>query len=482
MRVIKNSSKTIETKFGFQNIIYENIEFRLNKYIIVHEMKEYNEVLLYNTMTGEIIAISKLEYEQLMNNTLFNNNRILYDFLRLKWYLIPKDYDEHMMIDLLRNKYYDEMATMNTEAISRFTILPTTACNAKCNYCFEAGFETINMNDETAVDVANYLIKNAKESMENNGNKLRICWFGGEPMVNFKAMTIIIDKLNEEKIPFTSTMLSNGYLLDESKAKYLRDVGKLIHVQITIDGIGDVYKTIKNYNNNDNDPLKTVGKNIIDMLNLGIKIGVRLNVGTDNKEDLIEVVKYCKEKILPCVIDCNKKNLTVYTHILFDNCGFNPKKYTEETLKLSYQNSAEIDKVIRDSLKDCTIELCDSKLRGIGLNSCMISTPTSALIYPDGSLGKCEHQPNNSYSSIYSDYLDVDYEKLLSFKYLRDPNEHCYNCELYPICLINAKCGGGEICSPKYIERELDKYHYYLEKLYYLRHSISKENSYLNNK
>ena len=73
------------------------------------------------------------------------------------------------------------------------------------------------------------------------------------------------------------------------------------------------------------------------------------------------------------------------------SCGFNPKKYTEETLKLSYQNSAEIDKVIRDSLKDCTIELCDSKLRGIGLNSCMISTPTSALIYPDGSLGKCEH-------------------------------------------------------------------------------------------
>lgn len=72
----------------------------------------------------------------------------------------------------------------------------TTACNLKCNYCYE-GDDKHNeaMTIETANKVIDFIIQQAKI---RNDEKIIVEFHGGEPLLNENIIRYVISKLEKE--------------------------------------------------------------------------------------------------------------------------------------------------------------------------------------------------------------------------------------------------------------------------------------------
>lgn len=71
-----------------------------------------------------------------------------------------------------------------------FQILPTTACNARCWYCYEEGFAKQSMTDECIEAIPGF-IGSYMEMVDD----VHVTWFGGEPLLGFDAMCKLSDAL-----------------------------------------------------------------------------------------------------------------------------------------------------------------------------------------------------------------------------------------------------------------------------------------------
>lgn len=64
-------------------------------------------------------------------------------------------------------------------------------------------------------------------------------WTGGEPLLEFKNITSLMERINfianKNKISIDHFMVRNGYLLTSDRAKKLKELG-VKRIQITIDG------------------------------------------------------------------------------------------------------------------------------------------------------------------------------------------------------------------------------------------------------
>ena len=116
--------------------------------------------------------------------------------------------------------------------ITHYTILPTTACNARCYYCFEKGTKVETMTEQTANDVVEFIKKH------HGGEKVSILWFGGEPSLCPNRITQISNGLRVNGVKFVSQMISNGYAFDEGLVEEAVNNWNLRFIQITFDGIG----------------------------------------------------------------------------------------------------------------------------------------------------------------------------------------------------------------------------------------------------
>ena len=103
-------------------------------------------IILYNTLTGEMLLLSHDEYKQRYSNEEIRK------ILTKGLFFVPEDFDE--------KKYTEQIRTIvglmqkKSDWIDSFKLFTTTDCNARCFYCFEMGKRRFSMSEETAHDVA----------------------------------------------------------------------------------------------------------------------------------------------------------------------------------------------------------------------------------------------------------------------------------------------------------------------------------------
>ena len=139
---------------------------------------------------------------------------------------------------------------------TEFTVLTTTDCNARCYYCYEKGIRREPMTRETAIAAADYI------ACASRGEKVRLRWFGGEPLFNREAIDVICGALEQKKICFESAMTTNGFYLDEKTTADAVEKWNLKNVQITVDGTEKTYNRIKAYIDAEENPYRRVMNNI----------------------------------------------------------------------------------------------------------------------------------------------------------------------------------------------------------------------------
>lgn len=452
MQIIRKSAKTRIGCLGEQ-IFKKNVIYRIMNYVFKVEVS--NGVLLYNCLTDELIFLDSNEISDLIKNNLSSKT---YEILVKKWFLVPSDYDEYKLCNQLNN-LLNILYTNNDKekCVTKYTILTTTDCNARCFYCFERGRKRINMSNSIALDTAKYIIKSS------GGNPITFRWFGGEPLYNYETIDIICSTLKENKVNYTSTIISNGYLFSDDLIKKSKQLWNLKKVQITLDGTEEIYNRCKAYIYKDTNAFQIVINNIQKLLENGIKVKIRLNMDTHNKEDLFVLVDQLAERF------ANYQNLTVYSHLLFDNTDEKRKNRNIDDRYMLLEEHKKLAEYIKSkgfSLK----HTLDGFFRK---NQCMADSDSSVVISPDGHLGKCEaFSENNFYGTIYSD--SIDRTVIENFKLKKQNNENCMKCQMYPACIRLEKCPYiPEICDECnqkiYIynieEQIINTYQNYLNKL-----------------
>lgn len=420
MRVINKARGKIEKIWGKQTL--KDTQYRLLKYVLKAEYED--GLLLHNVVSGELIQLNKEEKELLETFPAKADSNC--SELIEKHFLVPVDYNEKKTVGQLRTLL---RAMQKKDAITGYTILPTSYCNARCFYCYECDYEHIHMSEETAKRAVDYIAEHSKEK------KISIGWFGGEPLVGAKIISLISDELGKKGIEFSSGMISNGFLFDEELVKKAAEDWKLKNVQITIDGTEDIYNKVKDYINPKGSPYKRVLNNIRLLSEAGIRVSIRINLGFHNEDDTQNLIEELSEYFKEC------KNVSMYVHELFENEGTNPRSYSEEEKNYLTKKVIELNGYIAEKGKYSA----GKGLPSLQTNHCMADSNTSVIIQPDGGLSKCEHYTvKDEFGSIYSN--ECNKTKIAEWKRHAEL-EKCGECPLYPNCVLLERCIDTGTCN-----------------------------------
>lgn len=397
--------------------------YRLMHYVVKQEVEE--GVLLYNTLTCALALVTHEEAQHLVE----------VDGLVENWFLVPVEHNDMKLCKML--KVGLKLKQQTPEGIGNYTIVTTTGCNARCAYCFEKGTKPVNMTSETAEQVAQYIVSHRGEH-----EKVKISWFGGEPLYNFKVMDRICTRLTEQNVRFYSSIITNGYLFNEKMVEKAVQLWHLKRAQVTLDGTEQNYNRIKAFvHRNEQSPFQRVLANIGLLIKQGIKVSVRLNICNDNAKDMEELIKLLAERFK------DQKLFSINIHRLFEQFG-------PEAESLSSEKRAELFREIR-RLEDYGYQLgvlkpkkLNQKLR---LSNCKVDNENSVMILPDGHLGLCEHYIDSRFIGHIDDE-EWNQEEVKKQREYRKEIPECDTCALYPTCHRLKICDEHEICYPE--ERE----------------------------
>ena len=381
-------------------------------------------LLLYNTLTKALALLDAEEAESFLRGGVPSEE------LARQWFLVPQDHDDRQLAIQIR--HIVRMLSDETVPITTYTIFTTTDCNARCFYCFQKEAVRHTMSPETARQTADFILAHSA------GKHVRLQWFGGEPLYNKKAISLICKALQSTGITYESGMISNGFLFDDSTIQEAAAEWRLKDVQITLDGTEEVYNRVKAFIYPEVNAFRRVIRNIHGLLDAGIAVRIRMNVDLYNADNLIQLTQQlCSEfKGTP--------GFRLYTHPLFGEEVAGAAIYHEDKRKLLYQKRETISRLAReDSLT------ANENLRGPWkIHQCMADDDSCVTILPDGHIGKCEHFSDEGFvGHIGRDGLDE--QMLLSYKALRDETDSCRTCPHYPSCIRLNRCVYSEYCFPE---------------------------------
>ena len=410
MKTIIPTTPLIEQMIGRQKRA-DGQQYRLMTYVVQQPVDD--GLLLYNTLTCSLVLLTPYEAADL------TAQRELIG----RWFLVPQEHDDRKLCRQVR-----QMAALLTPApkvVTTYTILPTTGCNARCFYCYEQGTKPVTMTAETASQVARYIVAHRGDE------KITLRWFGGEPLVNAKVIDLICTELNGQGVPFRSEMITNGYLMDADMVQRAKNLWQLQKVQITLDGTAQTYNRVKAYVYQGVNAFERVLENIGQLIAVGIRVLIRLNVDKHNIGEMAELAELLHQHF------GSNEHLSVYSHELFgERTPEDNATLFAQRMQLEQQIAKHGILRIKELPKD------------IHLNRCMADNDGSVVIAPDGHLGKCEHFIDREFfGHIASE--ERNEAILRKCKERRADIEACATCPFYPQCYRLVMCEDDFGCTPE---------------------------------
>lgn len=396
--------------------INEDEEFVLSKYIVTKEIDD--KILLYHTMSWGLYIMSKEEYAKILTSRYFKQLRAV----------VNKSVDERPIAEKV---YYRRSVTdtPNTyDFINSFVIFTTTACNARCPYCYEKGTAFITMKEETALDCVDFMIEKSK------GHKIHINWFGGEPLMNTKVIDLICNTLIDRGAEYTSSIISNGLLFNEEMVKKAKSLWLLEWAQITIDGEHDTYNATKNYQNPQCDPFEKVVENIKLLVKEDIHVKIRINLNDSNIDTFDDNVASIKERFED---EIHQGKISVNPALIYGSFldGYNEE--FNDKLSAVYDKYPDIIRTNREK----------RVIKPITLMHCMADIGTGIAINPQGYIEPCEHWRDDLVMGHIKS--GITNEDVIKFWQNKEGNlDFCkeWDCPLIPCCEHMNNCPGTPGC------------------------------------
>ena len=444
LEIIQHPDSTFQELMDFKRDVRDE-SCHPSSFVISKEVPEGQ--LLFQTLTCEMVLACKGQEDMSKD-----------EYLREHLFVVPESLDEKKFADQYRTlrKMID---TVDDENItSSYTIMTTTDCNARCFYCYEKGRSRIPMSEKTAMKVAS-LIKRNNTKLPKDNKEVNLRWFGGEPLYNGKVIDLICSELEKSGVPFKSSMTSNGYLFDDDTVKRAVNLWKLQKVQITLDGTEDIYNRSKAFiYDGAASPYRRVVRNIGLLLDAGIKVSVRLNLGLHNADDLFALVRSLSD------LYGGRKDFGCYAHVLFEeSAGSGNVRQTDESRRQVYEKLEQLESL----MADLGIKGKGSSLpKEARQNWCMADSGKSLMIAPTGDIGLCEHYSEDHFISHIDSADVVDKAMVAEFRQRREEIGLCNNCPVYPQCIRLKMCGESTNCTPEKVENQVNQIKFAMVRTY----------------
>lgn len=427
----------------------ENAEMVLSHYAIVVEYE--GGYIIHHTITWCMYYLTADEYANILENKEFRRLRIVLD----------KNIDEDSIAETAFLKRAEWPYKFTYKHNNAFVIFTTTACNARCPYCYEKGIPTFRMTKRVADGVVDY-IKNV------HTGPIHLRWFGGEPLLNTEIIDYIIDKLEADGIEFSSSIISNSSLL----YKYVDslDKWKVNQIQITFDGIGKKYDEIKGYVGATGSTFDDVVRGIHEAIKRSnAYISVRINVSFDNVDDLDEILQYMSDNFKKYK---DMGRLSIHFGRIFE-------VFMEDTGEDIYRLNRRISEIIEKhkDIVNYDREKYPSIIKKHECSHCSASKGRAVVINPLGKIGPCEHWNENEVFGDVFNGITCGEEKLEEWRIKSGENiAFCkqVRCPLMPTCIRYRKCDSCPYCKDErrfntemreIKEKIKATYEYYLQKI-----------------
>ena len=378
--------------------------------------------IVYNSASSNCIVLTNTAYNDFLHMTCKEGDRQNYCLLG---FYVDENFDE--INALIENSKY----RLNNFSKKKFRVLTTTCCNARCPYCYEAGVKAVTMSAETAEAIADFILMQSQRV-----KTVEIEWFGGEPLLNTQAIDIICSCIMERKpseLKFESSMVSNGYLINDAVVQRMVEQWHLYQIQITLDGMAAEYERVKALGKGSFDK---VIQNMSALCAAGIHVIVRLNFDNNIVAELHKLFESLS--LLPFKIQ-----LEVY-----------PAKINDGTQRTDFALESETMQMYR-ILHDYGF------IRRLKLLPKTMKTPCAAshrgyyTINANGLLFKCDRKllAGNAVGSVFEpNQINTKAEQEWESFVLP---EKCLRCNMIPLCwggCIYERINGQDYC---YITEEI---------------------------
>lgn len=154
--------------------------------------------------------------------------------LQTEQLLLENPEKDLLVLKHLRNKCKDR----HQRRLTQLCLLPSSGCNMACNYCYiekDPSLSAHMMSEDRASRAVEYFFR-----YSHNSRFRDIVFYGGEPLLNFRAVFAAADRANSlarnagEDSLFTLRIVTNGLLIDDFLAREL--ARRQIEVILSIDG------------------------------------------------------------------------------------------------------------------------------------------------------------------------------------------------------------------------------------------------------
>lgn len=251
-----------------------------------------NGVVLLNTMNESVVYFTNDMFNKVLQDLSGGhyNTKEIKNLINLE-FLIPKTVKEK---NLYMNALLNEWETNKNFCVH---ILPTTACNFKCVYCYQSGIEKQHFLDSSkAQRVIGYI---TEYIADKNIETATVVIHGGEPTMNWGVVPEIMQAIDSlfkiKNISYNTQIVTNGFNLSIEKAELLSKYN-WNRLQVTIDGPKEIHDKRRPLLNNGGtydrivENLKNIQNN-----NLIEKISIRLNFDETNWRQIKEYLPKLKE-------------------------------------------------------------------------------------------------------------------------------------------------------------------------------------------
>ena len=381
-------------------------EYRLSRF--VYSMETEAGAVLKNTLSKQVYALDAEEWTALRAGTLPDEKRD--ELARLRFLAEPDD-DEAARYDLVLSV----LRTMEKRepGIAAYTILPTTGCNARCIYCYEEGWEVKTMSARTADAAVDFICRTKREG------KIRLSWFGGEPLLGAATISRICRGLADRGVTFTSSIITNATLLTPELAEQAAALWQLKSAQVSMDGARADYEKRKSYVN----PALHNYDRALDaaalLADAGVAVTMRVNYDAENLPRVKEFFADCRARL------GERKNVSVYMEQLFQSS-------TAEENAALFRAAGETEK----GLAPLGLSPAVRAERRLKTNYCMADAGgRSVIIDPEGGLHRCEHDISGvPFGTVFDEMLTLPAVRT-------EAAEECRNCCFLPECTAFRKNG-----------------------------------------
>ncbi|WP_234117522.1 radical SAM/SPASM domain-containing protein [Clostridium hydrogenum] len=395
-----------------------------SKYNIILDVND-KKSLLYNILTRKYLVFNNLEKEQIkgilkkLKHDKFELKEAEYIKKMIKiGAAVSDELDEISRLSFLYNKqkFQQDTATL--------VIQTTLNCNFRCVYCYEE-HKNENLTDEVSNKITN-LVKDKCKKI----SKLKIAWFGGEPMLQFNKIVeltkIFKEICDENNCEYEARMTSNGYLFNDKNISMLNDLS-IKNIQITLDGT-KYYHDKKRPLANGEGTFEKVVKNFVKLLQENINLNLRINLDENNYISIVELFDIIPEKY--------RRNVNIQIVNVFQNKeNLNCYNLYKLAIEKGYMYSDKVNRLVK----------------------CEASTPNAITIDPKGNLTFCSMAGEQGlYFGSIGDKKNINFtDQSLYYKFhSMSPfdNKACRECIELPMCMDGCKLSrfkNSNICIAK---------------------------------